>query len=357
MATTTIIEQMYAQQANELGWGEPQDTGLQRLLIERRQRSALEDEQFFSDLDDRLMLAATEEESPMESRCRELFQFDNGWSFHASEQLLYGTPVIHSQGNVGSCVGAGGGLAIAAKASQEILNEGDLEEPVGWSTNDENDARDHAMPFTGFHYGAGRCKNLWNGEKFVGSNNGGDGSYCSVQIWAYKTVGLLPCRLVKSNFAGPFPQSADVRSWGNNRQGELNDHLEIAKSFRMTESVVVRSGDDLINVVSVLKHPCHICSGWGFASAGFDSKYEMTIYRRSGTWYHNMTVYGVFEVKGTWFVLVKNLWGPAAHHEIGRGLPKGCFVIPLTLFDKWIVNAECMSIGELALGESEPLFA
>lgn len=356
MPSLTKIERQYTQHANELGWGDPTDWANHRLIKERRHRVEMEDQQFFSNLDDRMMLADADTESPMEQLCRSMFQFDQGWSFHASEQLLYGEPLVHSQGSVGSCVGAGGGLAIAAKASQEILNEGDLEDPVGWSPQDGNNLRDHAMPFTGYHYGAGRCKNLWDGERFVGSISRGDGSYCSVQIWAYKTVGILPCDRVKDRFRGPFPQSSDVRSWGNNRRDELNEHLDIASEFRMSESVVVRSGQDLMNVITVLKQPCHICSGWGFASAGFDPRYEMTIYRRSGTWYHNMTIYGVFEVKGTWFVIVKNSWGAEAHREIGRGFPAGCFVIPLSLFDSWIPQAECMSIGELTLPKPSPLF-
>ena len=317
-----------------MGWGEEGDPPAHKLIKERAIKFDLLNLGFFSE-----PTYNDVPENSMETLCRSKFQFDEGWCFHISEQLLYGEPLVHSQGNIGSCVGAGGGLALAAKASQEILNEGDPEEPYGYS--------EQAMPFTGFHYGAGRCKNLWDGSKFKGSRSGGDGSYCSAQIWAYKTVGILPCNFVKNS--RPFPQSSDVRDWGNNKNNLLNNHLTDAAKFKMDTSINVTDVDSAKNVICNLKQPCHICSNWGFAPRGFDTKYQIMVYKREGSWAHNMTLYGIFAIKGAWFVIVKNSWGPRAHEPIGLGFPLGCFVIPIELFAKWIKQAECASIGELNL--------
>ena len=340
-------------ETHRMGWGEEGDPPAHRLLKERRERERLEDESFFSEIAQ--LCSFRGEETPMEALCRERFQFDGGWCFHAAEELLYGASLVHNQGSVGSCVGAGGGLALAAKASQEILNEGDPEDPFGWSTEDGSRDSDHAMPFTAYHYGAGRCKHLWDGEKFRGRNRGGDGSYCAVQIWAYKQIGVLPCSEATSN--GPFPQSSDIRSWGNNAKGELNAHLATGQRYRMGNSVTVRSADDLKRTICELKQPCHICSNWGFRpKGGIDPKYGIQLYSRSGAWSHNMTLFGCIEIKGQWFVVVKNTWGADAHKEVGRGIPRGCFVVTLEEFGKWVRSSEVMSIGELTLPKSDMEF-
>jgi hypothetical protein len=123
----------------------------------------------------------------------------------------------------------------------------------------------------------------------------------------------------------------------------------------MKNSVTVKTADDAKNTLCVLKQPCHICSSWGFkpVTGRPDDKYGVVIHRRSGSWAHNMTVYGVISIKGTWFVVIKNSWGATAHPDPGAGLPRGCFVIPLDLFASWIRQAECMSIGELQLPQGE----
>lgn len=318
-----------------MGWGVEGDPINHRLMKERQLAEDLDP--FFSNIAD--LVSFKGEETEMERLCRSKFEFDDGWCFNVTDRLLYGKDIIHNQGSVGSCVGAGGGIALASKAAQEILNEGDPEEPYGWFDT-------HPMPFTGYHYGAGRCKNLWDGEEFRGSNNRGDGSYCSVQIWAYKTTGILPCRGVADQ---PFPQSTNIRSWGNNKNNLLNKYLSEGQKYLMKNSVTVKSADDLLDTITVLKQPCHICSGWGFAPKGFDDKYGIMVYKRSGSWAHNMTVWGCIKIKGTWFVVIKNSWGANAHKEVGRGIPLSCFVIPLDLFSSWIRQAECMSIGELHL--------
>jgi hypothetical protein len=328
-----------------MGWGEPGDSISHRLIKERYNQETVS--YCFCSIND-----IEVKSNPMEELCRSMFKFDDGWCFNSSETLLYGSPLIHNQGNVGSCVGAGGGLALAAKASQEILNEGDPEEPYGTVASGNN--FNHAMPFTGYHYGCGRCKRIYNeaSDNFNGTlRDNNDGSYCSVQIWAYRTCGILPNNLLKIK-SSPFPQSEDVRSWGNNKNNELNNHLDIGRKFLMENSVIVKSSDDIIHVVTNLKQPCHICSGWGFAPDKTDSKYGILLHKKSGSWAHNMTIYGVIKIKDNWFVVVKNSWGEQAHPEAGRDIPKGCFVITIDLFSRWIKEAECMSIGELNLKES-----
>jgi len=332
-----------------MGWGEEGDTPAQRLYKDRIQRQSLEDEGAYSRIPDLMRIQG--DESPLEKKIRERFEFDEGWVFHEQERAFYGQDLVHSQGSVGSCVGAGAGLALAARASQEILLAGQPEDPYGWVAQDGTTTKDHVQPFTGYHYGAGRCRNLWNGREFVGRNRSGDGSYCSAQIWALKTTGVLPSRMVKGS-SSPFPQCSDVRSWGNNSRNELTDHVKIGQQFLMTSTVSVKTADDLWNAIAVLKQPVMICSGWGFGPGG--NQDGMVIYKRRGSWAHNMTGFGAFGIGGNRYFLIKNSWGADAHRPIGRKMPLGCFVVTWDTAARWMPAAEAQSIGELTLPEGLP---
>lgn len=335
-------------QAFAMGWGEEGDTVAQRLYKDRIQQQENEDCGMCSRVGD--MLKIQGDESPLEKKIRERFEFDDGWAFHEQERAFYGQDLVHSQGSVGSCVGAGAGLALAARCSQEIL-AGQPEDPYGWTAQDATRTKDHVQPFTGYHYGAGRCRNLWNGREFVGSNRSGDGSYCAAQLWALSTTGVLPSRMVETSSI-PFPQSSDVRSWGNNSKNELTQHVKMGQQFLMKTTAPVRSADDLWNSIAVLKQPVMICSGWGFGPAG--SADGMTIYGRRGSWAHNMTGFGAFSIGSNRYFLIKNSWGASAHREIGRKMPRGCFVITWDTAARWMPQANAGTIGELQLPDGLP---
>jgi len=133
-----------------------------------------------------------------------------------------------------------------------------------------------------------------------------------------------------------------VRSWGCNRNNELNDHLEFGKKHLMQNTTRVRSADDLQNVVCALKQPCMICSGWAFAPDYYEDGLGW-VYKKRGSWAHNMSIVAVVLFKNKWYVKVRNQWGPQAHKDGWH------FWISLDLADSWMRQAECQSIGELSL--------
>ena len=323
-----------------MGWGLKEDPINHTFFKERIAAEQNERDELYSSIPS--MVMAKGDETPMEKLARDHMPYDDGWDFDSIDTLLYGSVATVYQGQVGSCVGAGAASAVASKAASEILIEGDPENPYGTSTGINVPDRNHIVPFVGYHYGAGKSKDRYSNGKFNGGGSCSDGSYCSAQIWALMNTGVLPCSEVKSNYSGPFPQSDDVRSWGCNKRNELNEHLAIGLKYRMQNTTRVSSADDLMQVVTVLKQPCMICSGWGFAAQEQVDGLGW-IYKHSGSWSHNVSIVAVVLYKGNWYVKVRNQWGQNAHKDGWH------FWIPIEVFASWITSAECQSIGELTL--------
>ena len=58
-----------------------------------------------------------------------------------------------------------------------------------------------------------------------------------------------------------------------------------------------------------------------------------------------MSVVACVEIGGNWFIIIKNSWGNA--HRNGDW-----FAISLELFDTWLRDAECMTIGDMELTDN-----
>lgn len=345
MTQMTPIEMQFS--GKQFGWGESQDPLIHRYYKERLEAEKNEEEGLYSDIPE--LVIAKGEETPMESLVRSKMPFDDGWDFDVVDRLLFGHVPYVNQNPVGSCVGAGSASVVASKSAQEILIEGDPENPLGLSVDASGrntSLEDCGIPFVGYHYGCGKTKSRWNGERFTGRGTCSDGSYCSAQIWALKTTGVIACSEVKDFRKGP--QSDDVRSWGCNKRGELNNHLEFGLKHLMKNTTRVRSGDDLASAVCVLKQPCMVCSGWAFAPDHYVDGLGW-VYKKRGSWAHNMSIVAVVEYKAQWYVKVRNQWGANAHKDGWH------FWIELELADKWMKQAECQSIGELSLFPAESI--
>lgn len=331
------------------GWGDPTDTVRHRIYKERIEAEDNEDAGVYSAIPE--LVLARGDESPMEKLIRSQMKYDDGWDLDFVDRLLYGTAAVLDQNGVGSCVGAGASSAVASKIASELLLEGDAENPFGVSIQQYKSSIESACPCVDYAYGGGKMKRYWNGEKFTRESSLGDGSYCSAQIWAMKTIGVLPCRFVENADKYVFPQTRSIRRHAGNRDQFLNRHLEVGQKFRMLDSTRVRSADDLKEVICNLKQPCMICSGWAFKP---DRKVEGLgyVYRASGSWAHNMSLVACVQWKSDWYVKVRNQWGSNAHKD------GWFFWIPLELFDRWVRDAECQAIGELELipSDSSPEF-
>lgn len=338
----TTIEKDPLNNGCSFGWGEDTDPIHHRLYKERIEAEKCENEGVYSEI--RSLVLAKGEESPIEKLLREQMPYDDGWDFDFVDKLLWKLVPYVNQNPIGSCVGAGAASAVASKSASEILVEGDSENPYGMEINSEGkntSLPQCAIPCVDYHYGAGKMKPWWNGEQFNGSRSLGDGSYCSAQIWALKTCGVLPCNEVKDSGL-VFPQTGSIRRHAGNGNDFLNKHLEIGQKHLMKDSTRVNSADDLKEVITILKQPCMICSGWGFGPAEQVDGLGW-VYRRSGSWPHNMSIVACVLWKGTWYVKVRNQWGRGAHKDGWH------FWITLDLFASWVRGAECQSIGELDL--------
>ena len=289
---------------------------------------------------EKISFAYDREETPIEKKIRKLFQFDEGWSFHIVEQIIYDRVLLMSQ-NLGNCVGASHAQLIASKVAHDIYVSGQNELMFGENTDPQIDS---VVPYITFSYQAGKM--------LAGSRPSSDGSWGNVQQKASLTIGILPCST--PGLVGPFPQpSASVtRSFGPSM---VKKYQEQASKHLMLDSRQVKSFEELKQAIVVEKTPCQITSGWGFASAGFDTKYGITIFKASGSWAHSMQLIAVFELKGQWFVLVRNQWGDK-HGEIGLGLPRGCFVITSETADRWLKDAFCFTIGDIQMNKIKPSF-
>ncbi len=327
-----------------MGWGTIQDPPAQTLARDMRvHETYVETSSWnadFPSFKDRHITGA--QETPYERKIREeLLQIDDGWGFWEAEKLAYGNYLQPGPQNIGNCVGYSHALLIASKHAHEILVEGQLEEPLGHYD------RVTPVPYVPYSYGIGRV--------FVGKGRiRGDGSLCAWQITATMEHGFLPSNT--PGLTGPFPQSTSAigREFGRSR-GVLDRWREKASTFDLADSLKIGTADEAKDVLTVAKCPIQICSGWGFGRPFWDSKREIWIYRRSGSWSHSMQIVGCIEVKGEWFIVVRNQWGTEYHKDPGRGIPRGCFIIGLDLLAAWLRDAYASTIGQIVARKSQLL--
>lgn len=240
---------------------------------------------------------------------------------------------------IGSCVASGGIKCWTLSALYQILVLGQPEEALGHMRL----GVDTIVPYGPMSYGLGRRR---------GNMRRGDGSYCSIQIASFMKDGVLDCNTPQlhritgtddNNF--PEPQSAKLyREFGS--WGHLDD-LKPYLDYRVLESVEVKDASQSVELLRAGK-PHMICSGWGFGPTSKKVN-SFTVYKRSGSWSHNMTICGVLVGEdGNLYIIVLNSWGPRAHRD-GE-----FFIIPIELYAKWLKSASCIAIGDIDLPDSAP---
>ncbi len=270
---------------------------------------------------------------------------EDGFAFHYLEASVWGVVLSWLAQTIGSCVASGGMRAVFGRTMAEIFLFGQPEEFFGTDKPDVNSASSLCI-FAPFSYGEGR--------QIGGIDNGGDGSFCGSHIQGYMERGCLPCWATgldkyTNQFPEPLQSESTYRKWGDSSYRNIRAQFRsIAGDFKLTESVQVTAADKAIELLTKHYKPMQICSSWGFAPKSQIPGTTFWIYTRSGQWPHNMTIYGFVKIRGNWYAVVKNSWGMNAHKN------GDYFLVPAEDFGRWVLDAECRTIGELTLPESMP---
>lgn len=287
-------------------------------------------------------------DSPILEKTNELMMADDvedGFSFHYLEAAIWGALIVWIAQSIGSCVASGGMRGIFARTIAQIFLFGEAAEFFGTVKPDQNSAKSLAS-FAPYSYGVGR--------QIGGIDSGGDGSFCGAHIQGLMG-GILPCwasgldQFCKQ-FPEPIANEGNYRQWGDRQFRDVRSQFKpVAEEFRLKESTKVTSASKGLEFLTQHYKPMMICSSWGFAPAQQISGSKFFIYKRSGSWAHNMTIYGALKIKGNWYIVVKNSWGMTAHKN------GDYFLVPIEVFDSWLREAECQTIGDLTLPESRPM--
>lgn len=250
----------------------------------------------------------------------EQMPFDYGFAFWPCVDACFGAQLPCGPQDCGNCVAYSDVLTMIDRLCFEsyVLGESDVPETF----------------YVPWNYGTSRV--------YVGGGRlRGDGSTGAWAAQAAKTYGYLPTSTpglrIKPN--EPLePDAATTRRFGSSR-AELDKWKDYAAPYKIENAARVTSADQA-KVCMVEKFlPMTIASNQGFVRRGFDSKYGITLWRPGGSWAHQMSVTGIFMIKGSWFVKIRNQWGLNYHGKVGDGFPRGGFVITFEDFARWVPRA------------------
>lgn len=255
-------------------------------------------------------------------------------------ELCFGEIFKFPRQIIGSCVASGGMRAWTFASMWQLVANGEPEELLGH----QRLSVDTVAPYGPFSYGCGRRR---------GNLRRGDGSWCGVQVESYQKDGVIDCNTPQlhritgtttKNF--PEPQSSSLyRSFGSWKY--LDDLLPYA-DYKLNEAVKVRNADQCAKLLAEYK-PMLICSSWGFAPGRSGKVNGYTVYRRSGSWAHNLSVVGVLIApNGDRYFIILNSWGPTAHRD-GE-----IFVVTDSTMNSWLKSASCIAVGDIDLPDSVP---
>lgn len=267
---------------------------------------------------------------------------DGGFCFLYLAEAVFGHQLQWLAQLIGSCVPSGDMRTTAYRMLAEVFLLNDPEELPGIDITGE----DSLAFFAPYNYRAGRK---------IGGLNGGDGSFCSAHIKGKMQYGHVPCSTSGLNADTlPEPQStSSYRTWGNSNQ-LLEQFAPIGKKFPLIESEKLNLAGDAKTLLVEHYKPANICSSWGFAPSHKHPTWKLAdgsavwIYKRSGSWAHNMSVIGCVEVNGDWMIVIENSWGMRAHKN------GSWFAVPIELFHTWLRSADCQSVGEIDMTDNPP---
>jgi hypothetical protein len=324
-----------------MGWGVDTMQDDERLQKEQSIIKANQDHSpvFWSRRPSRMMPAGLQQRLEDSHQKRNMSYADGSIDLRLITEIAFGELWQWMAQIIGSCVESGGNRAWTLSQLWQIVASGDPEEPLG-KMRLGVDTVSHYGPLS---YGLGRRR---------GGLRRGDGSWCGVQVESYMQDGVLDCNTPQlhritgtSQQDFPEPQNGSLyRAFGSWQY--LDDLLPYC-DYRLLEAVDVNDAQQSVELLRAFK-PHMICSNWGFGPTSRKIN-GYTVYRRQGSWAHNMTIAGVIVGEdGNIYIIVLNSWGPNAHRD-GE-----IFVIPIELYSQWLRDASCIAIGDIDLPDSTP---
>ena len=268
-------------------------------------------------------------------------------------EFVFGKKMWWLPQDTGSCVWSNTFRAVVARMLFEIMLKGDPEE---WFGDNEFGVKSIAPHMISYGFARQRA-----------NMRGGDGLYCQPMIDSMMKDGFVTCNTPKlkelMDKAGatreddyPEPRSTSLirrlQNW------EFNDALKPYGDFKLQESSRISSGEDLWEALGAFK-PAIQCSGIAIKLAGKDNDgFPIHTRDRSTSLAHNMSWQGRRVSKtGKRYVRLSNeSW--VQKNASDETANKYIYTIPLEEADTWVRSSsvDCMTIGELDLPDSMPVF-
>lgn len=329
-------------QPGPMGWGLPDEPETKWISAEQEALDTLA-----AAVPERLMRSAPKTPNADLIAKVQKIQNDNGiesgFCFLYLAEAIFGAPLDWLRQLIGSCVASGDMRTTSYRMLAEVFLLNDPESLPGIDI----DGTDSLAFFAPYNYRAGRRE--------AGINGRSDGSLCLPHIRGKMKYGHLPCSTsgLRSD-AFPEPQDTGLyKDWGaDNRL--LDQYADRGKKFQLLESEPIKSAQDFHDVCCDGYKPANICSMWSFEPdyqhpSWKDSQGNpVWIFKRGRQpWAHNMSVIGCVMVGGKEFIIIENSWG---NFHKGRKW----FAIPASLFDTWVRDAQCQSVGEIDLADNGP---
>jgi len=197
----------------------------------------------------------------------------------------------------------------------------------------------------------------------IANMRGSDGLYCEPMIKSFTNIGFVTCSTPKlrevmakagANDDDDYPEPKSTSLVRRIQNWEFNEVLRPYADFRLMESTVVRSGDDLERA-SKARKPAMNCSGYAIKVIG-KSADGWNIHGRdpSNSWAHNMSWRGHrVDSKGRVYdILANESW-------VQRGDPnpeRYIYYIPREEAHKMVSNSSnvAMTIGDIDFPKSAP---
>jgi hypothetical protein len=228
----------------------------------------------------------------------------------------------------GSCVGAGGGNALASLIFADVLKRGDPEQCV--------------VPFWLLPYGRSRF--------YLGDRGKGEGSTGSTFAKAVNEDGTLDATQKGlpefKNTDGLIWGSSVEYSWSDGDAQQTMDLLPQSKKHLVKSVAKCKDHNDVREAI-INGYPVTIASGWGgLMKCPTEGDPPVLLSKRTGSWSHQMSVQAWWDHPTLGEIFwIHNQWGLETHGRCPSGAPGGGFWVKKAEID-WICRDEAYAFSQ-----------